>query len=180
MLPRASPDIGLPSSFNGTVHLPHNLLFQAITTSSAEENTNMNTLATYGDSFLKMTVSASIYPGYVSGEIQKPGIKKDAEVRNSHLRKLALDRGLKPFINLTKIILNGGSANWLPPGYTVTGEYADRYLRQESNQKALGDMIEALIGAFLISTNYATTIKFMDWLGLHVVWKESTGKGCLP
>ncbi|CAF2739925.1 unnamed protein product [Rotaria sp. Silwood2] len=30
-------------------------------------------------------------------------------------------------------------------------------------------MIEALIGAFLISTNYITTIKFMKWLGLDTI-----------
>src|SRR6185503_7148625 len=36
-------------------------------------------------------------------------------------------------------------------------------------QKAFADMIEALIGVFLISTNYLTTIKFMKWFGLDVI-----------
>ncbi|CAF4757518.1 unnamed protein product [Rotaria sp. Silwood2] len=30
-------------------------------------------------------------------------------------------------------------------------------------------MIEAFIGAFLISSNYKTTIEFMHWLGLDVI-----------
>lgn len=175
VLSRASPDIGLLSSVNDAVRLT-NLIFEATTTPSAQENTHMSILSTYGDSFLKMAVSIAIYPDFVSGKIPKPGAKKDAEVRNSNLRRLASKRGLMSYLNSTKIVFIGGNANWLPPGYTISGEHADRYLKQKIDQKAFGDMIEALIGAFLISTGDATTIRFMNWLGLHVVWNESTGK----
>ena len=37
-------------------------------------------------------------------------------------------------------------------------------------------MIEALIGAFLISTGYSTTIKFMNWLGLDVTLSDKDGQ----
>ncbi|CAF4572583.1 unnamed protein product, partial [Rotaria magnacalcarata] len=66
----------------------------------------------------------------------------------------------------------GKDANWLPPGYKMnepeltTGQ---QYSHQNAKRKAFSDMIEAFIGAFLISTNYITTIKFMDWLGLNVM-----------
>ncbi|CAF5122413.1 unnamed protein product [Rotaria magnacalcarata] len=67
----------------------------------------------------------------------------------------------------------GKDANWLPPGYNKINETelttSQQYSQQNAKRKAFSDMIEAFIGAFLISTNYITTIKFMDWLGLDVM-----------
>ncbi|CAF4292177.1 unnamed protein product, partial [Adineta steineri] len=64
----------------------------------------------------------------------------------------------------------GKKANWTPPGYTIiNGNLSERYTTQETTWNAIADMAEALIGAFLVSTDYITTIKFMDWLGLDVI-----------
>ncbi len=42
-----------------------------------------------------------------------------------------------------------------------------KYTHQTVKRKAFADMIEALIGAFLISSNYIIRSKFMHWLGLN-------------
>ena len=139
----------------------------------------MDTLATLGDSFVKLIVSLSIYHQYVSGDVKQPSVKKDNEVSNKKLGILARSKALHNYLNSTEVVFNGNAANWLPPGYKIDGSHRNRFLIQEINQKTLGDMIEAIIGALLISTDYSTTIKFMHWLGLDVIWIEQNGKNYL-
>ncbi|CAF5005070.1 unnamed protein product, partial [Rotaria socialis] len=129
------------------------------------DNENFEVL---GDSFLKLMVSMSLYYRY---PLASPGLltaKKIKQISNENLYRLAVQKQLKIYLNVKKIVFRGKDANWLPPGYKIneteltTGQ---QYSHQNAKRKAFSDMIEAFIGAFLISTNYMTTIKFMDWLG---------------
>lgn len=139
----------------------------------------MNVLATLGDSFLDFAVALPIYSQYLSGQIENPAKQKEDQVANNHLRRLALEKGLKGFLNSIKIILSGSAANWLLPGYVIDDEHSQKFLTQVTDQKAFGDMIEAIIGVLLVSTGYAATIRFMAWLGLDVSWTEQSGKSYL-
>jgi hypothetical protein len=78
-------------------------------------------------------------------------------------------------INL-KIIFQGKDSNWLPPGYIIKQNNLNQYTHQKAKRKAFADMIEAFIRAFLISSNYIITIKFMHWLGLNVIPLDHNGK----
>jgi endoribonuclease Dicer len=80
-----------------------------------------------------------------------------------------MKKELQNYLYANEIRYGGKEANWLPPGYTINKEYSDRYLKQKPKRKAFADMIEALIGAFLVSTDYSTTLKFMKWLDLNVI-----------
>jgi hypothetical protein len=80
-----------------------------------------------------------------------------------------VEKGLKNYLYIEKIIFQGNDSNWLPPGYIVKINDGKKYTHQKAKRKAFADMIEAFIGAFLISSNYITTIKFMHWLGLNVI-----------
>ncbi|CAF1182266.1 unnamed protein product [Adineta steineri] len=96
--------------------------------------------------------------------------KKDKQVSNKNLYQLALKKNLQNYLNVSKPIYGGPEANWIPPGYTIINDnVTERYTTQKAKDKAIADMMEALIGAFLVSTDYITTIKFMDWLGLDVI-----------
>jgi endoribonuclease Dicer len=155
---------------NKFVHQPSpGLLFQAITQCSAEENTNMKSLATLGDSFLKLAISSSLHYQYPFADTDELTAKKKEQVSNENLYRLAMKMNLQHYLYANKVIYAGKEANWIPPGFTVNEENAKRYSKQRDKQKPFADLIESLIGALLISTDYMTTIKFMKWLGLDVI-----------
>lgn len=152
------------------------ILFQSITRHSTAEITDMENLEILGDCFLKLAMSMSLYHKYPSDGSGKLTSVKDRKVSNKNLYRLATGKDLKKYLYANEITYGGKQANWLLPGYKVNGENSDRYLKQKAKLKAFADMMEGLIGAFLMSTDYSTTIKFMDWLGLPVIPKDEHGQ----
>ncbi|CAF1053013.1 unnamed protein product [Adineta ricciae] len=145
------------------------LLFQAVTRRSADEKTDMENLEILGDCFLKLAVSLSRFHRDPSGDAGDLTVKKDWLVSNQNLYELAMKKGLQHYLNADKPVYSGKQANWVPPGYKVNEDDAERYLQAKVKRKAVADMIEAMIGCYLVSTNYVTTMKFMQWLGLDVL-----------
>lgn len=136
----------------------------------------MENLEILGDCFLKLTVSMSLYYQYPLANVGELTKEKIKHISNENLYRLAVENNLKDYLYSEKIILHGQDANWLPPGYISKIEDQNKYMYQKAKRKAFADMIEAFIGAFLISSNYITTIKFMHWLGLHVIPLDEKGK----
>jgi endoribonuclease Dicer len=158
------------------------ILFQAITRRSSGEQMDNENFEVLGDCFLKLAVSMSLYNRY---PLESAGVlteEKKKQISNENLYRLAVQKELKTYLNVKKIVFRGKDANWLPPGYTIDETkmvIGERYTHQNAKRKAFSDMIEALIGAFLISSNYTTTIEFMDWLGLDVIPKDGKGRKIL-
>ncbi|CAF4933691.1 unnamed protein product, partial [Rotaria sp. Silwood1] len=129
-------------------------------------------LEVLGDCFLKLAVSMALYYQYPSADAGLLTVKKKKQISNENLYRLAVQKELKNYLNANKIEVRGQNANWLPSGYMIVDTKSiigQRYAYQIAKRKAFSDMIEAFIGAFLISTNYTTTIQFMHWLGLCVI-----------
>ena len=154
------------------------LLFQSITRRSAAENkyADMENMEILGDCFLKLAMSMSLYHKFPLDGAGKLTSKKDKQVSNKNLYRLATNKKLKDYLYVNRLCYTGSEANWLPPSYTIEGEISERYTKQNAKRKAFADMIEALIGAFLLSTDYTTTIKFMNWLGLDVIPTDKQSK----
>jgi endoribonuclease Dicer len=136
----------------------------------------MENLEILGDCFLKLAMSMSLYHQYPSDGSGKLTTKKDKQVSNKNLYQLATKKELKKYLNVNKFTFTGKEANWIPPAYSIDEENSERYIIQKAKYKAFADMTEALIGAFLISTNYMTTIQFMKWLGLDVIPLDGQSK----
>ncbi|CAF3418735.1 unnamed protein product, partial [Rotaria sp. Silwood2] len=153
------------------------ILFQAITRRSVNEQFDMENLESLGDCFLKLAISMSLYYQYPlanAGELTK---EKTNEISNENLYRLAVENKIKNYLYNEKIIFQGKDSNWLPPGYIIKiNNNRNKYTHQKVKRKAFADMIEAFIGAFLLSSNYRTTIKFMHWLGLHVIPLDQNSK----
>jgi len=145
------------------------ILFQAVTRRSVMEQVDMENLEILGDCFLKLTISMALYYRYPLANVGELTIEKTKEISNENLYRLAVEKRLKNYLYIEKIIFQGNDSNWLPPGYIVKINDGKKYTHQKAKRKAFADMIEAFIGAFLISSNYITTIKFMHWLGLNVI-----------
>ncbi|CAF4697295.1 unnamed protein product [Rotaria sp. Silwood1] len=168
-LPLVSLNYNFSLDNNNELQPSSNLIFQSITRRSANENTDMENLEILGDCFLKLAMSMSFYHQYPFDNAGKLTSRKDKQVSNANLYRLAKKKGLINYLYVDKLIYQGEEANWIPPGYKIDEEISKKYTEQKAKPKAFADMIEALIGAFLISTNYITTMKFMKWLGLDVI-----------
>jgi endoribonuclease Dicer len=136
----------------------------------------MEILETLGDCFLKLAVSLSLYHRYPFDDSGKLTEKRSKQVSNKNLYRISIEKELKHYLNTTKITFSGDNANWIPPGCSVDERNSKRYLEQKVKPKVLADMIEALIGAFLVYAGYSTAIKFMNWLGLDVIPPNEHGK----
>ena len=139
---------------------------------------DMENLEILGDCFLKLAVSMCLYHRYPSAGAGALTVAKAKQISNGNLYRLALQKRLKKSLNVMQVEFRGKNANWFPPGYVLsedqpvkgTGELGlRRYTHQKMKRKAFADMIEALIGAFLVSTDYTVTLQYMKWLGLDVI-----------
>jgi endoribonuclease Dicer len=163
------------SSNNSDFQPLSDILFQAITRRSTDEDVDMENLEILGDCFLKLTVSMSLYHRYPLAGAGALTIEKSKQISNGNLYRIAVLKNLKTYLNAMKINLRGNEANWIPPGYLIHNESElKRYKTQQVKRKAFADMMEAFIGAFLISTDYSITIQFMNWLGLDVIPEDKT------
>ncbi|CAF1417949.1 unnamed protein product [Adineta steineri] len=165
-------------SCNTTLQPSPDILFQAITRRSTDENLDMENLEILGDCFLKLIVSMSLYHRYPLAGAGALTVEKAKQISNSNLYRITVQKKLKTYLNVMKINFRGEEANWLPPGYIIKKTEQNqinnelgskRYEYQKVKRKAFADMMEAFMGAFLISTNYMVTIQFMKWLGLDVI-----------
>jgi dsRNA-specific ribonuclease len=152
------------------------ILFQAITRRSVNERFDMENFEILGDCFLKLTITMSLYYRYPLSNVGQLTIEKTKEISNENLYRLAVENRLKNYLYVDEIIFQGQNSNWLPPGFINKINEKNQYTHSKAKRKAFADMIEAFIGAFLISTNYMITIKFMHWLGLNVIPLDEKGK----
>ncbi|CAF5060100.1 unnamed protein product, partial [Rotaria magnacalcarata] len=116
------------------------------------------------------------YPAASAGALT---VEKAKQISNENLYRIAVKQRLKSYSNVMKINFRGKDANWIPPAYVINetsqlktdGEPVDLkdYSTQYVKRKAFADMIEAFIGAFLISTDYTITMQFMKWLSIDVI-----------
>lgn len=113
------------------------------------------------------------YPNENAGKLTR---KKDRQVSNANLYRLASEKDLKRFLYVDRVVFEGTDNNWIPPGYALPTATSEKYTHQKAKRKAFADMIEGLIGAFLIATDYTTTRQMMQWLGLNVIPFDEQGK----
>ena len=138
----------------------------------------MENLEILGDCFLKLTVSMCLYHRYPSASAGSLTVEKAKQISNANLYRITVQKSLKDYLNAIKTTFRGKDANWIPPGYTINQSNQinvdhelglRHYTHQKVKRKAFADMIEAFIGAYLISTDYIVTMKFMEWLDLDVI-----------
>jgi len=79
------------------------ILFQAITRRSVNEQFDMENLEILGDCFLKLTVSMSLYYRYPSANVGELTIKKIQEISNENLYRLAVEKNSKIICILKKL-----------------------------------------------------------------------------
>ncbi|KAK3028012.1 hypothetical protein RJ639_040011, partial [Escallonia herrerae] len=158
-----------------SVVIPILKVLEAITTKRCQEKFHLESLETLGDSFLKYAVCQQLFTMHQNHHEGLLSAKKDKIISNATLCKLGCDRKIPGFIRNEPF----EPKMWIIPGdpsvhyaleeellSTTTKAYSRG--RRKVKSKAVADVVEALIGAFLSSGGEVAALSFMDWLGIKV------------
>ncbi|BBH07245.1 dicer-like 2, partial [Prunus dulcis] len=157
------------------VTIPTIKVLEAITTKGCQENFNLESLETLGDSFLKYATSQQLFKTYQNNAEGLLSGQREKIVSNPALCKFGCDRKLPGFIR---------NECFDPKKWTIPGDYSGTsflsedlpfnerniYIRRRRKVKdeTVADVVEALIGAFLSTGGEIAAIYFMNWVGIKV------------
>ncbi|XP_020423500.1 endoribonuclease Dicer homolog 2 isoform X1 [Prunus persica] len=157
------------------VTIPTIKVLEAITTKGCQENFNLESLETLGDSFLKYATSQQLFKTYQNNAEGLLSGQREKIVSNPALCKFGCDRKLPGFIR---------NECFDPKKWTIPGDYSGTsflsedlpfnerniYIRgrRKVTDETVADVVEALIGAFLSTGGEIAAIYFMNWVGIKV------------
>nr|CAH8863520.1 unnamed protein product [Trichobilharzia regenti] len=148
----------------GTVCPQPSDLIEPTTLLGARDAVNLERLEFYGDSFLHLMSTLSVY--HTSPQDAGEGhlnCKRASLISNVHLCEIA--RNLSWYGYCTGRVFSP-SEHFVPPCYTVSSEvskYDDRlYIRLYN--KSLADMVEALIGCFVVHIGLPSAVNLLYYL----------------
>ncbi|KAK7380380.1 hypothetical protein VNO78_32890 [Psophocarpus tetragonolobus] len=164
------------------MHLDHCLqneiraiqVLEAITTKSCKEAFNYESLETLGDSFLKYASSQQLFNSYQNHHEGLLSLKRKKIISNAALFKLGCNSELpgfirnKPFDPHTWTIPGDKSGSFKLKELSINGKKFYIRGKRKLKWKIIADVVEALIGAFLISGGEKAALLFMDWVGIKV------------
>ncbi|KAJ6794191.1 endoribonuclease Dicer-like protein 4-like isoform X1 [Iris pallida] len=170
-------------------------ILEALTTEKCLERFSLERFEVLGDAFLKYVVgrhSFLSYQGLDEGQLTE---KRSSIVKNSHLCEMAIKNNLQVYIRdelfhpsnffalgrpckvvcdvNTESIIHGqrGTDN------TVDGTDASNVKCTKSHRwlhrKTIADVVEALVGVFLVEGGFRAAIAFLQWIGIQVGFEVS-------
>ncbi len=172
------------------------LILQALTLSNAADGFDLERLETVGDSFLKQAITVYLYLTYPNVHEGKLSYLRSKQVSNYNLYKLGKRKGLPELIISTKF---EPLESWLPPHYDSVANTKtevsqmlssllsgvktrkkatspepsnvsfDKYKDHVISDKSIADCVEAIIGAYLITSGPRAALKIMTWFDLKVL-----------
>ncbi|OWA52488.1 Endoribonuclease Dicer [Hypsibius exemplaris] len=156
-------------------------LLNALVTAKASDGFNLERLEVIGESFLKLTSYIHMFfrfPQHQEGRLTQ---LCDQQVSNYNLYRLAKLKGLQRYV------VNQAFEpveTFVPPGFVFdeeesnavlanSGTKAEKFpsprIHQAIEDKTIADVVEAMIGTFLINSSARSAQLFMSWIGLHVL-----------
>nr|AXY97465.1 Dicer-like 2 [Populus tomentosa] len=157
------------------VNIPSMKVLEAITTNKCQENFNLESLETLGDSFLKYAASQQLFKIYQNHHEGLLSFKKDKIISNAALCRRGCNHKLQGFIRNESF----DPKLWIIPGGKLGSDFLSEeplskgrkiYIRgrRKVKSKTIADVVEALIGAYLSTGGEVTALLFMDWIGIKV------------
>ncbi|KAL8532956.1 hypothetical protein ACS0TY_009280 [Phlomoides rotata] len=122
-----------------------------------------------GDSFLKYAASQQLFKTYQNRHEGFLSHEREQIICNASLCKLGCDRNIPGFIRNEEFDLK----TWIIPG-TKSGYEVSSWKKvyigatRKIKSKVVADVVEALIGAYLVAGGEKAALSFMSWLGINV------------
>lgn len=184
----------LSASFSEGDKVTAHRVLEALTTEKCQERLSLERLETLGDAFLKFAVGRHfflLHDTLDEGELTR---KRSNAVNNSNLFKLASSNNLQVFIRDQPFDPNqffalgrrcprictkeSGGTIHSQCGSHVTGQAKGSEVRCSKghhwlHKKTVSDVVEALIGAFLVDSGFKAAIAFLRWIGIEVDFDDS-------
>lgn len=184
----------LSASFSEGDKVTAHRVLEALTTEKCQERLSLERLETLGDAFLKFAVGRHfflLHDTLDEGELTR---KRSNAVNNSNLFKLASRNNLQVFIRDQPFdpyqffalghpcprICTKESEGTIHSqcGSHVTGQAKGSEVRCSKghhwlHNKTVSDVVEALIGAFLVDSGFKAAIAFLRWIGIKVDFDDS-------
>ena len=165
----------------GAQRMPDNaLLLQAVTAASTNDSINLERLESLGDSFLKLFTSVDLYCSRQNSHEGRLTTARTRRISNFNLYYLAMQKGIaKTIVSMPFDPLN----TWVPPCFQLSEppsslplvilpnalpEMTRAFLYKKVTDKSVADVVEALIGAYVVAGGIEAGFKFLKWLGLKL------------
>lgn len=162
--------LDLSQTILASIPMDSKLLLTAITASSASSVDNYQRLEFLGDTLLKFCTSLNLlakYPKYHEGYLSRA---KDHIVSNGRLARAAVESGLDKYI-ITKSFTG---RRWRPMYLHEAAKICDEPEIRKVSSKVLADVIEALIGAAMISGDIPYALSCMSIFLPEVEYQDLT------
>ncbi|KAI4355209.1 hypothetical protein L6164_004003 [Bauhinia variegata] len=154
--------------------IPTSKILEAITALECQESIDYDSLETLGDSFLKYAVSQQLFKTYQNDREGQLTDKRREITSNVALCKVGCSRKLPGFIRKglfdpkTWIIPGNKSSFCLQQELVSSGTKVYSRGSRKLDYDIVADVVEALIGAFLIKKGEEAALLFMNWIGIEV------------
>ncbi|KAI3524344.1 hypothetical protein L1887_02997 [Cichorium endivia] len=183
----------LSASFSEGSQVSAGRVLEAITTERCNERFSLERLEVLGDAFLKFAVGRHLFllnHALDEGQLTR---KRSNMVNNSHLFKLALSNNLHVYIRdqpfepfhfypfgrrcsvtcteNTRVSIHSSHESNLTTG--VITEVRCNKGHHWLQKKTVADIVEALVGAFIVDSGFKAAIAFLKWIGIPVAFKDS-------
>ncbi|KAJ7568468.1 hypothetical protein O6H91_01G033700 [Diphasiastrum complanatum] len=168
----------LAAAFEEGGQISSTTVLKALTTSKCTEKFSLESLEMLGDSCLKFAVTQHLFLIHADEDEGKLSCRRASEISNNNLYRLGLAKDIP--VHIRDGMFNPDE--WQAPGrvvhetrpledsqsgcYEVVTRCTKRY--HQIKKKTVADVVEALIGGFVVDSGLKAAIAFMQWLGLQV------------
>ncbi|KAK4798282.1 hypothetical protein SAY86_030608 [Trapa natans] len=180
----------LASSFPEGAQVTASRVLEALTTEKCQERISLERLEILGDAFLKFAVGRHLFllqDTLDEGQLTR---KRSNSVNNSTLFKLAIRRNLQGYIRdqpfePSQFFALGRPCPHICNEQTKKDLHFSRCNNEEAKaircsrchiwlqNKTIADVVEALVGAFLVDSGFKAASAFLKWIGIEVDFDAS-------
>ncbi|XP_047169317.1 dicer-like protein 4 isoform X2 [Vigna umbellata] len=168
-------------------------VLEALTTEKCQERFSLERLEVLGDAFLKFVVARHfflVHDSFHEGDLTK---RRSNAVNNSNLLKLAIGRNLQIYIcdqifDPSQFYALGRpcpriccketeeSIHFCANSVKEQGKVTENRCNKNHHwlhKKTVADVVEALVGAFLVDSGFKAAVAFLTWIGIQVGFEAS-------
>ncbi|CAN6448099.1 unnamed protein product [Victoria cruziana] len=180
----------LSASFPEGSQVTANSVLEALTTEKCSERFSLERLEFLGDSFLKYAVSRHLFLSKEASDEGRLTDTRSSIVNNLNLYILAIRRNLQVYVRdqcfhprnffaygRSHAEICDGDSQGRIHGQNGNGEFeyrAGSYTIKCSKshqilyRKTIADVVEALVGAFIVDSGFKAALAFLEWMGIVV------------
>ncbi|XVF48473.1 hypothetical protein PTKIN_Ptkin03bG0193100 [Pterospermum kingtungense] len=180
------------ASFPEGAEVTTNRVLEALTTEKCQERFSLERLESLGDAFLKFAVGRHLFllhDALDEGELTR---RRSNAVNNSNLFKLATRSNLQVYIrdqpfdpsqffalgHPCPIICTKETKGTVHSQHSCQADHANTEVKCSRNhhwlhKKTIADVVEALVGAFIVDRGFKAATAFLRWIGIRVDFQGS-------